>query len=215
MRDIEVPPGSDLHMASGAADTCFFQYETPPGLRYLFGLPGIKKRYLRADWRHHPMFADYGLDGSIFLRLTIAPMEWSWSVLGSSSFFGIGWDGDDEDVEDVAVVAFSLRGDDPGGAEMIAEQALLIGLGVEGVLQLSLSGVEEIELGFTESPFISLLQNVGKHVGGVKSVIVGMVEFLAKADVADEFVELGFGKSAGAMVAEDVVEVMVRVGLIG
>lgn len=67
-------------MASGDVDTCFFQYKLPPGLRYLLGLPGIKKRYLRADWRYHPMFADYGLDDSIFLRLTIVPIEWYWSV---------------------------------------------------------------------------------------------------------------------------------------
>ena len=80
MRDMEVPPGSNLHMASGDVDACFFQYKMPPGLRYLFGLPGIKKRYLRADWRDHPMFAGYGLDDSIFLRLIIVPMGWSWSV---------------------------------------------------------------------------------------------------------------------------------------
>ena len=80
MRNMEVPPGQSLHFASGDVDTCFFQYRTPPSLRFLFGMPAIKKKYLRPEWRDHAMFGTYGLSDDIHLRFTIVPMGWSWSV---------------------------------------------------------------------------------------------------------------------------------------
>ena len=98
---------------------------------------------------------------------------------------------------------------------MIAEEVLLFGLGVDGVFHLSLSGVKEFEFGFAEGSLVSFFQDGGKHLGGVEGVIVGEVEILAKADVSDEFVELGLGKAAGAVGGEGVVELMERVGLVG
>ena len=80
LRDMEVPVGSQCSMSSGDVDCCFFQYRMPVSLRHLFGLPSVKKKFLRPEWRHHERFSHLSDEDVVPLRLTIVPMGWSWSV---------------------------------------------------------------------------------------------------------------------------------------
>ena len=75
--DLELSEGQQLWSAEGDVENCYYQYTMPAGLRPLFGLPPIAKKWLPQRVRD---LLPHNAHEATF-RVRVVPMGWSWAVV--------------------------------------------------------------------------------------------------------------------------------------
>ncbi|CAK0809115.1 unnamed protein product [Prorocentrum cordatum] len=74
---MSIPPDSQLHMAGGDVECCFYQCALPEAFRHLFGLMPVEARFLDKAWQQRLNVSGHHL---VQRRVRVVPMGWSWAT---------------------------------------------------------------------------------------------------------------------------------------